>query len=74
MQSQQLSQEVVQKLIKDSPRRKCSCGCEYWDTATAQVEISALSSGTGKSEILLVGVLICRKCGAENQPRLIETN
>ena len=72
MKSHQLSQDAIQKLIKDSPRRKCSCGSEYWDTVTVQSEISALSSDTGKSEILLVGVLVCRKCGKENQPRLIE--
>lgn len=60
-------QQQVQKIIEQSPRKKCSCGCEYFDTATTQVEVSPLLSGTGKTEILLVGVLVCRDCGKESK-------
>lgn len=62
----------VAKVIRESPRKKCECGNEYFDTATVQVEVSGLISGTGKSEILLVGVLVCRKCGKENIARQIQ--
>ena len=72
IQQQQAQQQQIQKIISESPRKKCSsCGCEHFDTATAQVEVSSLLSGTGKNEILLVGVLVCRKCGAEVQKPLI---
>jgi hypothetical protein len=71
IQQQQLQQQQIQKIISESPRRKCSCGCEHFDTATTQVEVSSLLSGTGKNEILLVGVLVCRKCGTEVQKPLI---
>jgi hypothetical protein len=64
-------QQQIQKIINESPRKKCSCGSEHFDTATVQVEVSSLLSGTGKNEILLVGVLVCRKCGAEVQKPLI---
>ena len=63
-----MKQEDIQKIITESPRRKCECGCEYYDTVTCQAEVSALKSGTGKQEILLVGILVCRSCGAENKP------
>lgn len=59
--------QLIQKLISESPRKQCKCGYDLFDTATAQVEISALRSGTGKNEIMLVGVLVCRKCGEEVQ-------
>ena len=57
----------IQKIIKESPSKKCACGHEYFDTVTVQKEVSALLSGTGKNEILLIGVLLCRSCGKENQ-------
>lgn len=61
------------KIVKESPRKKCACGSEYFDTVTTQVEISAIRSPSGKDEILLVGVLVCRKCGVENQQNKIIT-
>ena len=63
----------IEKIIKDAPNKKCLCGHEYFDTVTVQKEVSALLSGTGKKEILLVGVLLCRKCGVENRPSSIIT-
>lgn len=60
-------QQQIQRIVEQSPRKKCSCGCEFFDTATAQVEVSSLLSGTGKNEILLVGVLLCRDCGKESK-------
>lgn len=71
--SQNLSQADVQKFIATSPRKHCECGCQYFDTVTVQVEVSASTTGTGKDEILLAGVLICHKCGIENSPRLIKS-
>jgi hypothetical protein len=65
--------EMIEKMLRESPRKACSCGCEYFDTATVKVEVSALMSPTGKSEILLAGVLVCRKCGKEDAPSLIQT-
>ena len=62
----------VQKVIRESPRKKCECGNEYFNTSTVQIEVSSLLSNTGKSEILLVGVLVCAKCGKENIPRQIQ--
>lgn len=56
----------IDKIIRESPNKKCACGHEYFDTVTVQKEVSPLLSGTGKNEILLVGVLLCRKCGTEN--------
>ena len=63
----------IQKIIKESPSKKCACGHEYFDTVTVQKEVSALLSGTGKNEILLVGVLLCRKCGEESKANTIIT-
>ena len=61
----------IQKIIKESPSKKCACGHEYFDTVTVQKEVSALLSGTGKNEVLLIGVLICRKCGNESSQNKI---
>lgn len=66
-------QANIQKMIAESIRKKCDCGCEYFDTVTTIVPVSALISGTGKNETLLVGVLVCRKCGKENVKSQIET-
>ena len=63
----------IQKIIKESPSKKCACGNIYFDTVTVQKEVSALISGTGKSEVLLVGVLLCRKCGEESNASTIIT-
>jgi len=60
-----MEQSEINRIIAESPRRKCSCGNEYFDAVTVMVEVSALSSGTGKSETLLAGVLVCSKCGLE---------
>jgi len=67
------SEVYINSLIEKGTRKKCSCGSEYFDTATVQVEISAFSSPTGKDEILLVGVLVCKKCGKENETNKIIT-
>jgi hypothetical protein len=61
----------IQKIIAESPSKLCKCGCEYFDNVTVQKEVSALRSGTGKQEILLVGVLICHKCGERDEPSKI---
>lgn len=68
-----MDQSEINRIIAESPRKKCSCGSEYFDAVTVQVEVSALLSGTGKSETLLAGVLVCRKCGLETSVSRIVT-
>lgn len=68
-----MDQADIDKIVRESPNKKCACGNEYFDTVTVQKEISALLSGTGKNEILLIGVLVCRKCGEESKKSLIVT-
>jgi len=63
----------IEKIIKESPNKKCSCGCEHFDRVTVQKEVSALISGTGKKEILLIEVLVCHKCGEESRASQIIT-
>lgn len=63
----------IEKIVKEAPNKQCSCGHEYFDTATVQKEVSALISGTGKKEVLLVGVLVCRKCDQEYKASTIIT-
>lgn len=69
----QINEEAIRKIVNDSPNKKCQCGCEYFDRATIQKEISALVSSTGKNEILLIEVLLCRKCDTLYEPSKIVT-
>ena len=68
-----MTQPDLEKMVKESPNKKCACGHEYFDRATIQKDVSPLISGTGKREVLLVEVLVCRKCGEEVKPSLIVT-
>ena len=61
-----MDQNEINKIIAESPNKKCACGCEYFSRATIQKEVSLLRSGTGKNELLLVEVLLCYKCGEES--------
>lgn len=63
----------IDRIIKESPRKVCSCGCEFYDTKTVQLNVSPLLSETGKPEIILVGVLVCSKCGGESRGSLLVT-
>jgi len=66
-------EELIQKIIAESPNKKCICGCEHFDRVTVQKEVSALISTTGKNEILLIEVLVCHKCGEESRANKIIT-
>ena len=59
-------QELVARIIAESPNKKCGCGCEYFIRVTIQKEVSPILSGTGKNEILLIEKLLCYKCGQES--------
>ena len=62
-----MKQSEIEQIIAESPNKKCTCGSEHFIRATVQKEVSALRSGTGKNEILLVEVLLCYKCGEESK-------
>jgi hypothetical protein len=59
-------QELIAKIIAESPNKKCGCGCEYFVRVTVQKEVSPILSGTGKNEILLIEKFLCYKCGQES--------
>ena len=65
--------ELIKKIMAESPNKKCSCGCEHFDRVTLQKEVSSIISPTGKNEIFLAEVLVCRKCSEESKANKIIT-
>lgn len=49
--------------LKDTKQVVCSCGHTLFKQLVSLREVSALLSGTGRTEYVPVAVLACEKCG-----------
>ena len=49
-------------VIKNSTDVVCECGCPYYDQAVVVKRLSAIISPSGKTEIVPVGIFVCRAC------------
>jgi hypothetical protein len=68
-----ITKEDFEKAVSEAENIPCQCGHPYFRTVTAKRQVSSLMTGTGKPEIMLVGLLICDKCGQETKKSLIVT-
>jgi len=68
-----ITKEDFEKAVAEAENMPCQCGHHYFKTVTAKREVSSLFTGTGKNEIVLVGLLVCDKCGQETAKKLIVT-
>lgn len=65
-------QQQLEKLLAEAPDVPCSCGNVYFDSVINLRKISAISSPTGKEELLQLKTLLCRKCGNRfEKPKII---
>ena len=53
----------MQKAIVNSPNVVCECGSKVFAPGVVLKKVSALTSPTGKEEIIDIPVYVCAKCG-----------
>lgn len=48
--------------LKDTKEYACSCGSTVFQQAISLREVSALLTGTGRTEYIPVAIIVCQKC------------
>jgi hypothetical protein len=56
----------LEKLMGNAEDVVCECGCKYFERADSFKRISKIIALTPKDLILVRPVIICKKCGLEN--------
>jgi hypothetical protein len=58
--------------LKDTKEVKCSCGSYLFQQAISLREVSALLTGTGRTEYVPVSIIVCLSCKEQfERPNLV---
>jgi hypothetical protein len=60
-------------VLSDLPLHVCECGSEIFQQVLNLRKVSAILSGTGKEEVIPVGVIACVKCDKKYEASKILT-
>ena len=59
--------------LEDTKELSCECGHKLFKQAITMREISSFHSGTGKSEIVPLAIIVCEKCEKQFEKSMIIT-